>query len=79
MFKKKNFRKIKSFQKIFVSKPEIKHLNSKAIVTVYTYNVQGKSLFKKVKKLILLKNLIFKVILILKYLKLVKIFIIIIY
>lgn len=63
MFNQKNLRKIKSFQKIFVSKPEIKHLNSKAIVTVYTYNVQGRSIFNNVKRLILLKRgLILKVI-----------------
>ena len=52
-FSKKSFAVNKSFQKIFVSKPEIKHTNSKAIITVYTYNVQGKTLFNKVKSLIL--------------------------
>lgn len=38
-----------SYKKIFVSKPEIKHTNSKAIITIYTYNKQGRSLLKKIK------------------------------
>ena len=41
-----------SFNKIFVSKSEIKHTNSKAIITIYTYNRERVSLLKKIKKLI---------------------------
>jgi len=37
----------KSYKEIFVSKPEIKHTNSKALITIYTYNKQGRSLLKK--------------------------------
>lgn len=39
----------KSYNKVFVSKPEIKHTNSKALITIYTYNKQGKSLLKKIR------------------------------
>lgn len=41
----------KSYNKIFVSKPEIKHTNSKALITIYTYNKEGKSLLNKIKNL----------------------------
>src|SRR6266496_2549906 len=37
-----------SLNKIYVSKPEIKHTNSKAIITIYTYNREKKSLLKKI-------------------------------
>lgn len=37
-----------SLNKIHVSKPEIKHTNSKAIITVYTYNKERASLRQKV-------------------------------
>ena len=40
-----------SYNKIFVSKPEIKHTNSNAIITIYTYNRERKSLLKKIKLL----------------------------
>ena len=40
-----------SFKKIFVSKAEIKHTNSKAIVTIYIYNKEKLSLLKKIRKL----------------------------
>lgn len=39
----------KSYKQIFVSKPEIKHTNSKALITIFTYNKQGRSLLKKLK------------------------------
>jgi len=41
-----------SLNKIFISKSEIKHTNSKAIITIYTYNRERISLLKKIKKLI---------------------------
>lgn len=41
-----------SFNKIFVSKSEIKHTNSKAIITIYTYNRERISLIKKINYLI---------------------------
>lgn len=40
-----------SLNRIFVSKAEIKHTNSKAIITVYTYNREGIALLKKIKAL----------------------------
>ena len=40
-----------SNNKIFVSKPEIKHTNSKAILTLYTYNREKKILLKKILEL----------------------------
>ena len=40
-----------SFNKIFVSKAEIKHTNSKAIITIYIYNKEKLSLLKKIRKL----------------------------
>lgn len=44
-------KKRKSFNKIFVSKAEIKHTNSKAIITIYIYNREKLSLLKKISKL----------------------------
>jgi hypothetical protein len=44
-------RKRASMNKVFVSKPEIKHTNSKAIITIYTYNRQKIIIFKKLKHL----------------------------
>ena len=44
-------KKRRSFNKIFVSKAEIKHTNSKAIVTIYIYNKEKLSLLKKIRKL----------------------------
>lgn len=40
-----------SFNKIYVSKAEVKHTSSKAILTVYIYNRQKVSLLKKIKYL----------------------------
>lgn len=40
-----------SFKKIFVSKAEIKHTNSKAIVTIYIYNKEKLILLEKIWKL----------------------------
>lgn len=55
---KKHSNKRKSpFNKIHVSKPEIKHTNNKALITVYVYNREKLSLLKKIK---LLKNSFFK-------------------
>ena len=44
-------KKRKSFNKIFVSKAEIKHTNSKAIITIYVYNREKLILLKKIRKL----------------------------
>lgn len=38
-----------SFNKIYVSKAEVKHTNAKAILTVYTYNREKISLLKKIR------------------------------
>lgn len=43
--------KFLSFNKIYVSKAEIKHTNSKAILTVYLYNREKVSLLKRIKKI----------------------------
>jgi hypothetical protein len=43
--------KLLSYNKIYVSKAEIKHTNSKAILTVYLYNREKVSLLKKIKKI----------------------------
>lgn len=43
--------KRKSFNRIFVSKAEIKHTNNKAIITLYVYNKERLSLLKKIRKL----------------------------
>ena len=40
-----------SLAKVHVSRPEIKHTNSKAIITVYTYNQERISLLKKISKI----------------------------
>ena len=40
-----------SLNRIFVSKPEVKHTNSKAIITIYTFNREKKSLLKKIRLL----------------------------
>jgi hypothetical protein len=53
-----------SLNKIFVSKAEIKHTNSKATITIYTYNRESLVLLKKIKKI---KNLFYKKILSLLY------------
>jgi hypothetical protein len=42
-----------SFNKIFVSKGEIQHTNSKAIITIHIYNREKISLLKKINKFIL--------------------------
>jgi len=44
-------KRLKSFNKIFASKAEVKHTNNKAILTVYVYNREKISLLKKIKKL----------------------------
>ena len=44
-------KKRKSFNKIFVSKAEIKHTNSKANIAIYIYNREKLSLLKKIQKL----------------------------
>ena len=53
-----------SLSKIYVSKAEIKHTSSKAIVTIYTYNKERKSLIKRIyslkKKFSLKRNIVFK-------------------
>jgi hypothetical protein len=53
-----------SLNKIFVSKAEIKHTNSKAIITIYTYNREKRVLIKKIKNI---KKLFYKKILSLLY------------
>lgn len=53
-----------SLNKVFVSKAEIKHTNSKAIITIYTYNREKRILLKKIK---FIKNLFYKKILSLLY------------
>lgn len=40
-----------SYNKIYVSKAEIKHTNSKAILTIYLYNREKLSLLKRIKKI----------------------------
>jgi hypothetical protein len=37
-----------SFNKIFLARPEIKHTNSKAIITLYTFNREKFALLKKI-------------------------------
>jgi len=53
-----------SLNKIFISKPEIKHTNSKAIITIYTYNREKLVLLKKIKTI---KKIFYKKILYLLY------------
>ncbi len=54
---KKNQKKLKfiprkfSLNKIHISKSEIKHTNSKAIITIYTFNKEKNSLLNKIKSL----------------------------
>jgi hypothetical protein len=38
-----------SFNKIFLARPEIKHTNSKAIITLYAFNREKFALLKKIK------------------------------
>jgi hypothetical protein len=45
----KNYKNRKSFNKIFVSKAEVKHNSHKAIITVYVYNREKISLLKRIK------------------------------
>jgi hypothetical protein len=53
-----------SLNKIFVSKAEIKHTNSKATITIFTYNREKLVLLKKINRI---KNLFYKKILSLLY------------
>ena len=54
-----NIKKFKSYNTIFVSSAEVKHTNSKAIITIYIYNRQKIVLQKKIKQLkSILQNLI---------------------
>jgi hypothetical protein len=43
--------KRKSLNKIFISKPEIKYFNNKAIITIYVYNRQILPLYKNIFRL----------------------------
>ena len=52
-----------SFNKIFLARPEIKHTNSKAIITLYAFNREKFALLKKIKILTLLTKKIIKTIL----------------
>ena len=52
-----------SFNKIFLARPEIKHTNSKAIITLYAFNREKFALLKKIKLLTLLTKKIIKTIL----------------
>lgn len=49
-----------SFNKIFLARPEIKHTNSKAIITLYAFNREKFALLKKIKKLTKLTKKIIK-------------------
>ena len=40
--------KRKSLQKIYVSKAEVKHTNSKALINIFIYNKEKMSLLKKI-------------------------------
>jgi hypothetical protein len=56
-------RRRKSLNKIFIGKPEIKHISSKVIITLYTYNREKYSLDKKInflKQKRLLRNGVWK-------------------
>ncbi len=44
-------KKVNSLNKILVSKAEIKHTNSKAIITIYVYNRERFVLIKKIRRL----------------------------
>jgi len=54
---KSPIKRIKSNNKIFVSKAEIKHTNSKSIITIYVYNRERFILLKKIN---ILKKYLFK-------------------
>jgi hypothetical protein len=58
----KNFitRKLKrlSLNQIYISKPEIKHTNSKAIITTYVFNRERQSLLKRIRMLDLKKDFV---------------------
>jgi ribosomal VAR1-like protein len=60
----KSRKKRLSLSKIYVSKAEVKHTSSKAIITIYTYNKERKSLIKRIyllkKKFSLKRNIVFK-------------------
>jgi hypothetical protein len=43
-------RKDLSLNKVYISKPEIKHTNSKAVITIYVYNRENFSILKNIKK-----------------------------
>jgi len=43
-------RKDLSLNKVYISKPEIKHTNSKAVITIYVYNRENISILKNIKK-----------------------------
>jgi hypothetical protein len=47
-YKPRRFKRL-SMNKIYISKAEIKHTNSKALLTLYTYNREKISLLKKIK------------------------------
>lgn len=51
-----------SFNKIFLARPEIKHTNSKAIITLYTFNREKFALLKKIKILIKLTKKIIMIV-----------------
>lgn len=53
-----------SFNKIFLARPEIKHTNSKAIITLYAFNREKFALLKKIKILTLLTKKIINTILV---------------
>jgi len=44
-----NWKKRLSMNKIYISKPEIKHTNSNALITIYTYNKEKLSLIQKIR------------------------------
>jgi len=48
---KSTLSKRKSLNKIYISKSEIKHTNSKAIITLYIFNKEKFSLLKKIRNL----------------------------
>jgi len=50
-------RKRLSLNKVYISRPEIKHTNSKAVITIYVYNRENISILKNIKKR-KLKNLL---------------------
>ena len=43
-------KKRKSYNKIFVSKAEIKHTNTKAIITIYIYNREKLTLLSRISR-----------------------------